>query len=60
MIEDVNGYFQASWIDTQTIDMSKYKDEAWEIQYRAIDKAQAIMDFDEGFILISMMRILYL
>lgn len=29
VIEDVNGYFQASWIDTQTIDMSKYKDEAW-------------------------------
>ena len=28
--------------------MSKYKDEAWEIQYRAIDKAQAIMDFDEA------------
>ena len=48
VIEDVNGYFQASWIDTQTIDMSKYKDEAWEIQYRAIDKAQVIMDFDEA------------
>ncbi|NWK83607.1 arylamine N-acetyltransferase [Staphylococcus sp. GSSP0090] len=48
VIEDVNGYFQATWIDSQTIDMCKYKDESWEIQYRAIDKAQSINDFKEG------------
>lgn len=48
VITDINGYFRASYIDTQTIEMCKYKDNGWQIQYQATDAPKNISDFEEG------------
>lgn len=48
VISDINGYFKASYIDTQTIEMCKYKDGGWQIQYRAMDVPKTISDFEAG------------
>lgn len=48
VVTDINGYFRASYIDTQTIEMCKYKDNGWQIQYQATDAPKNISDFEEG------------
>ncbi|MDW8545764.1 arylamine N-acetyltransferase family protein [Staphylococcus pseudoxylosus] len=48
VVTDINGYFRASYIDTQTIEMCKYKENGWQIQYQATDAPKNISDFEEG------------
>ncbi|PTI44547.1 arylamine N-acetyltransferase [Staphylococcus xylosus] len=48
VVTDINDYFRASYIDTQTIEMCKYKDNRWQIQYQATDAPKNISDFEEG------------
>lgn len=48
VVTDINGYFRAYYIDAQMIEMCKYKDNGWQIQYQATDDPKNISDFEEG------------